>query len=67
MKGHSTGLTEEMYGFYVEHKGIDIWASGIHSQADSTESMDKLARQINLENIEYPDYIFQSFPKDLYH
>jgi hypothetical protein len=67
LKGHSTGLTEEMYGFYVEHKGIDIWASGIHSQADSTESMDKLARQINLENIEYPDYIFQSFPKDLYH
>ena len=67
LKGHITGLTEEIYGFYIEHKGIDTWAFGIYSQADSTESMDELARQLNLENIEYPDYIFQSFPKDLYY
>lgn len=67
LKGHIAGLTEEMYGFYVEHKGIDTWAFGIHSQTDSTESMDELARQLNLENIKYPEYIFHSFPKDLYH
>jgi len=51
-----------MYGFYVENKGIDIWDIGIYSQAESTESMDELARQVNLEKIEYLDYTFQIFP-----
>ena len=65
LKGYIAGSDEEMYGFYVEHKGIDIWDFGIHSQAESTRSMDELARQLNLENIEYPNYIFQSFSNDL--
>lgn len=63
LKGNIAGSSKEIYGFYVECKGIDIWAFGIHSPAESTEAMDELARQLNLEDIVYPDYAFRQFTR----
>lgn len=61
LKGRVAGPNEEVYGFYVEHKGLDIWDFGIYSQQDSTNSMDQLANQIVLDKLEYPDYTFLPF------
>lgn len=52
---------DEMYGYYVERKGIDVWDFGIHSQEESTQAMDEFARQLDLSTITYPDYDFQRF------
>jgi hypothetical protein len=53
---------QEIYGFHVERKGIDIWSYGIHSPAENTQAMDEFARQLNLAAITYPEYTFQHFP-----
>lgn len=58
-----TGPSEELYGFHVERKGIDTWAFDIHSQTESTQAMDDFARQLDLETIAYPEYVFQRFAK----
>ena len=63
LKGNIAGSSNEIYGFYVECKGIDIWSFGIHSPAESIQAMDELARQLNLENIVYPFYEFQQFAR----
>lgn len=64
LRGTIAGSSEEVYGFYVERKGIDIWDFGIHSPEESTQAMDELARQLNLEGIVYPDYDFLRFSSD---
>jgi len=63
LRGNIAGSSNEIYGFYVECKGIDIWSFGIHSPAESIQAMDELARQLNLENIVYPFYEFQQFAR----
>jgi hypothetical protein len=63
LRGPIAGSSEEIYGFYVERKGIDTWGFGIHSPAESTEAMDEFARQLNLESIVYPEYKFQNFAR----
>jgi transglutaminase-like putative cysteine protease len=63
LKGPIAGSSDEIYGFYVERKGIDIWAFGIHSPAESTQAMDDFARQLDLETIMYPEYTFQRFAR----
>ncbi len=61
LRGNIAGQTEEIYGFYVEKKGLDIWDMGIHNQIESGSSMDELARRLNLDSISYPDYNFKNF------
>lgn len=63
LKGPIAGSSEEIYGFYVERKGIDTWGFGIHTPAESTEAMDEFAQQLNLESIVYPEYKFQNFAR----
>jgi hypothetical protein len=63
LRGQIAGSSDEIYGFYVGRKGIDIWGFGIHSPTESTQAMDEFARQLNLENVEYPEYRFQRFAK----
>lgn len=63
LKGRIAGSTDETYGFYVERKGIDTWAFGIHSPAESNRVMNTFGRQLRLEDIEYPDYTFKRFPR----
>jgi transglutaminase-like putative cysteine protease len=63
LRGQIAGSSDEIYGFHVERKGIDTWGFGIHSPAESTQAMDELARQLNLESVEYPEYRFQRFAK----
>ncbi|MFB0536478.1 MAG: transglutaminase family protein [Anaerolineae bacterium] len=63
LTGPIAGSSDEIYGFYVERKGIDTWAFGIHSPAESTQAMDDFARQLNLEIIVYPEYTFQRFAR----
>lgn len=63
LKGRIAGSNDETFGFYVERKGIDTWAFGIHSPAESTQAMDALASQLNLGAIAYPQYAFQRFRK----
>jgi len=61
--GHIAGASEETYGFYVEVKGIDIWAYGVHSLADTTRGMEDLANRLDLATVVYPDYAFQHFER----
>jgi hypothetical protein len=64
LKGSVAGADEEACGFYVERKGIDIWTFGIHSPVESTQAMDDLARQLDLETIVHPSYTFRHFARD---
>jgi hypothetical protein len=63
LKGQIAGSNDETFGFYVERKGTDTWAFGIHSPTESTQAMDALASQLDLEAIAYPQYTFQRFAK----
>jgi hypothetical protein len=63
LKGPIVGSSEEIYGFYVECKGIDIWTFGIHSPAESIKAMDDFANQLDLESIEYPVYSIHRFQR----
>jgi transglutaminase-like putative cysteine protease len=61
LKGNIAGSSEEIYGFYVVHKGIDQWDLGIHSRSDNIAIKEEVASQVVLESIEYPSYIFENF------
>jgi len=61
LQGPIAGSSEEVYGFYVTHKGIDQWDLGIHSKDDRFAMMEAVANQVVLEAIEYPDYEFGNF------
>lgn len=63
LKGNIAGQTEEIYGFYVERKGFDVWDMDIHNQVESGESMDELASRLDLDSIVYPSYNFKRFSK----
>ncbi len=63
LKGQVAGSDDELFGFYVECKGIDTWAFGIHSPDESRQAKKEFARQLNLEAIVYPQYTFQRFEK----
>jgi hypothetical protein len=63
LKGSIAGSSEEIYGFHVERKGIDTWGFGIHSPEESTQSMDEIAAELDLESIVYPEYKFQRFAR----
>ncbi len=63
LKGNFGNINDEIYGLYVECKGVDIWDFGIYSQAESTQAMDDLAQQLNLDTISYPEYVFQQFTR----
>jgi hypothetical protein len=54
---------DETFGFYVERKGIDTWSFGIHSLSESNKAMETFARQLDVETIVYPQYVFQRFEK----
>ncbi len=61
LKGSISGSSNEIYGFYVDLKGLDSWSYGIHNNAALTEAMDNLASVIDLSTITYPDYHFRHF------
>lgn len=61
LQGSIAGSSEEVYGFYVTHKGIDQWDLGIRSPQDRFAMMEEAANQVVLDAIEYPDYVFGSF------
>jgi hypothetical protein len=63
LKGSIAGSSKEIYGFYVEVKGVDIWDFGVHSLADTTRGMEELANRLDLTTIVYPDYEFKHFTK----
>ena len=63
LEGPIDDSSEQVYGYYVERKGVDLWAFGIHSPAESTQAMDEFARQLDLESIAYPEYTFQRFSR----
>lgn len=63
LKGRIAGSSDETYGFHVERKGIDTWIFGIHSKAESTKAMKIFAEQLDLDTIEYPEYVFERFDK----
>jgi hypothetical protein len=63
LTGNIAGSSEEVYGFIVEVKGIDTWAMGIHSPAESRQTMEDFAVQLDLASIVYPEYEFQRFSK----
>jgi hypothetical protein len=56
-----TGSADELYGFYAESKGFDIWDFGVHSKEDTHQAMDEVARQVDLHSIVYPSYEFHNF------
>jgi hypothetical protein len=61
LTGGIAGSSEETHGFYIERKGIDIWAFGIHSPAESSQAMEAFARELDLDTVVYPEYLFQHF------
>jgi hypothetical protein len=61
LQGNIADSDEETYGFYVERKGVDTWAFGIHSPSESIQAMDSYAQEIDLGDILYPVYQFQHF------
>lgn len=63
LEGHIAGSSEEIYGFYVECKGVDIWDLGFHSPDESFQAMDAFAAQLDLSRITYPEYLFRNFDR----
>jgi hypothetical protein len=63
LKGLIAGSTEEIYGFYVECKGLDTWGLGIHSPAESARAMDEFGRTLDLQAITYRQYTFGHFSR----
>jgi hypothetical protein len=61
--GNIAGTSDEVYGFYVERKGIDTWGFGIHSPQESTQAMDEMAMQLDVEAIVYPEYKILRYPR----
>jgi hypothetical protein len=61
LKGAIAGSSEEIYGFYVTHKGVDQWDVGIHSKQDRYVMMEAVADQVVLESLVYPPYTFERF------
>ena len=61
LEGQIAGSNEEIYVFYVGRKGIDTWDFGIHSLDENNQAMDTLASQLNLDEIEYPQYDFKRY------
>jgi transglutaminase-like putative cysteine protease len=63
LKGPIAGSTEEIYGFYVECKGVDTWDFGIHSPSESTRAMDEFGKALDFQAITYPQYTFGHFSR----
>lgn len=63
LRGAIAGSSDEIYGFYVGRKGSDTWACGFTSVSELTQAMDELARQLDLEAIAYPEYVFEHFTR----
>lgn len=61
LRGSIAGSTDEIYGFYVERKGIDTWTFGIHSPRESSQAMEAFAHEVTFDDIVYPVYEFQHF------
>ena len=61
LTGNIAGTTDELYGFMVERKGVDTWGFGIHSPAESNQSMRAFGDQVDLNAIQYPAYTFERF------
>ncbi|HEC35324.1 MAG TPA: transglutaminase domain-containing protein [Anaerolineae bacterium] len=61
LKGRIAGSSDEIYGYYVDRKGIDTWAYGITSCSELTQAMEELAGQLDLEAIVYPEYEFEHY------
>jgi hypothetical protein len=61
LRGAIAGSSNEICGFHVDRKGSDTWAYGITSVSELTQAMDDLARQLDLEAIAYPEYVFEHF------
>jgi transglutaminase-like putative cysteine protease len=61
LKASVAGSSKEIYGFYVDLKGIDSWSYGVHNNKELTEKMDKCASELDLSMLTYPDYTFQHF------
>jgi transglutaminase-like putative cysteine protease len=63
LKGAIAGSTDEVYGFYVDLKGIDSWGYGVTSLAKLTQAMDNLAAELDLASVSYPTYKFEQFKR----
>lgn len=63
LTGNIAGTTEELYGFMAERKGVDTWGFGIHSPAESNQSMRDFGDQADLDAIQYPAYTFERFSR----
>lgn len=63
LRGSIAGSSEEIFGFYVERKGIDTWDFGIYNLIESNLAMDDLARDFDLGTIVYPAYEFKRFAR----
>ena len=61
LKGAIAGSSEEIYGFYVTHKGIDQWNLGIRNMKGLFTDMENVANQVALESLVYPAYTFKHF------
>ena len=64
LQGSIAGSSEEVYGFYVTHKGFDQWDVGVRSRDDRYALMEDVANQIPVESIEYPSYVFERFRRN---
>jgi transglutaminase-like putative cysteine protease len=64
LKGPIAGSSEEIYGFYVEAKGLDTWDLGYFSLKENNQAMEELAAVLDLETLVYPEYQFKRFHKD---
>jgi hypothetical protein len=49
------------YGLYVMRKGVDTWGYGIQSNAELQHLMEDTARQLKIDGLVYPGYVFQRF------
>ena len=63
LKGAIAGTSDEVYGFYVDRKGVDSWAYGITKLAELLQAMDDLAGQLDLAAVSYPPYEFKHFQR----
>ena len=61
LKGPIAGSSKEIFGFYIDLKGLDTWDYGVYSNTELTEAMDQLAGELTINTISYPSYQFHNF------
>ena len=61
IEGPLADSSQDLYGYVVQWKALDIWDAGMYEPQEYFEGMEEFARELDLGSVEYPDYEIDNF------